>query len=610
MNGLSIPETMRNAARTFRLCLPDLFAFWIILAVLFSVVLGPLTGWVLNRLFVQRGALHLSNEQVLAFVGTPTGVLALLLIGTLMFASLFTQQAGMIIIASRAIEGRRTKPFTAFRLIIKQLTRLFELGFAQLLLYCLALVPFLLIGGGVYFGLLSEHDINFYLARKPTEFWIAAVLAVVLLLGLVSSIAFLFVRWSLSLPCLLIDAKRGFAALKESRRLVGGSFLMVASLILGWSLFLVILGGAVAFVVHGLGEYFLQGVEGFQFAITVVASVLTLDFLTTAALSFVGLAGAGLLVTHLFYALGTAKGLSHRKQALQDPERGRTHLRWVPWLVAIPAFVIAMVGTVSLIDEDLLSDNVQVTAHRGSSRRAPENTLSAVRAAIEDGADYAEIDVQETADGVVVVLHDSDLMRMTGVNKKIWEIEYAELKELDVGSWFSEEFKGEKVPTLGEVVALAGDEIMLNIELKFNGHDQKLVERTVEIIRESDFEARCVVTSLDSQGILQAKRQHPALEVGYILYQVVGDISNMDVDFFSVNRSLVNRGFIASVHSREKDVHVWTVNTREDMTLMLDMGVDNIITDEPALLVSLLEERAELSELERFLLKVRALLLQ
>jgi glycerophosphoryl diester phosphodiesterase len=269
-----------------------------------------------------------------------------------------------------------------------------------------------------------------------------------------------------------------------------------------------------------------------------------------------------------------------------------------------------MVGTVALIDEDLLSDHVEITAHRGSSRRAPENTLSAVRAAIEDGADYAEIDVQETADGVVVVLHDSDLMRMTGVNQKIWEIEFAALRKLDVGSWFSEEFKGEKVPTLDEVIALAGDAIKLNIELKFNGHDEELVERTLAIIRDKDFESRSVVTTLDRQGALEAKRQNPASKVGYILYQVVGDISNLDVDFFSVNRNLVRGDFIASMHAREKDVHVWTVNTREDLSRMIDLGVDNIITDEPALLAALLEERANLTELERFLLKARALLFQ
>jgi glycerophosphoryl diester phosphodiesterase len=118
------------------------------------------------------------------------------------------------------------------------------------------------------------------------------------------------------------------------------------------------------------------------------------------------------------------------------------------------------------------------------------------------------------------------------------------------------------------------------------------------------------VTSLDRQGALEAKRRNPESKVGYILYQVIGDVSDMEVDFFSVNRNLVKGDFIASMHAREKDVHVWTVNTREGMSRMIDLGVDNIITDEPALLVALLEERANLTELERFLLKARVLLLQ
>ena len=78
-----------------------------------------------------------------------------------------------------------------------------------------------------------------------------------------------------------------------------------------------------------------------------------------------------------------------------------------------------------------------ITAHRGSSMAAPENTLAAIARAIEDGADYAEIDVQETADGTVVVIHDTDLKRITGLAEKIWDVTYDEVRELDFGSWFS-----------------------------------------------------------------------------------------------------------------------------------------------------------------------------
>src|SRR5262249_22055869 len=97
-----------------------------------------------------------------------------------------------------------------------------------------------------------------------------------------------------------------------------------------------------------------------------------------------------------------------------------------------------------LVDRPL----VRVTAHRGHARAAPENTLSAIRKAIESGADYVEMDVQQTADGVVVLLHDRDLKRVAGVSRRLDELSYDEVRKLDVGSWFDPAFAGERVPTL------------------------------------------------------------------------------------------------------------------------------------------------------------------
>jgi len=93
--------------------------------------------------------------------------------------------------------------------------------------------------------------------------------------------------------------------------------------------------------------------------------------------------------------------------------------RKLVWAAALTALVITAISSYFIIENIDFDHQADVTAHRGSSKHAPENTLSAVRRAIEDGADFAEIDVQETADGVVVLLHDTDLMRITGVDKKI-----------------------------------------------------------------------------------------------------------------------------------------------------------------------------------------------
>ena len=93
--------------------------------------------------------------------------------------------------------------------------------------------------------------------------------------------------------------------------------------------------------------------------------------------------------------------------------------------------------------------------------------------------------------------YDSDLMRVTGEKLNIWETTFAEVRDLDAGSWFSPEFAGEKIPTLEEAIAVAQDRIKLNIELKFYEHNQKLTERVVSIIRSEGFADQCIITSMN-----------------------------------------------------------------------------------------------------------------
>ena len=164
--------------------------------------------------------------------------------------------------------------------------------------------------------------------------------------------------------------------------------------------------------------------------------------------------------------------------------------------------VLALLGFVGYLGLERAGPAGGAGADRGRrpSRlcaRLPENTLSAFEAAIEVGADFAELDVQETSDGVVVVLHDRDLMRMAGDPRRISDITFAEARKLDLGRRFSPEFAGERIPTLAEVIALARGKIKLQIELKYYGKDRGLAAKVAELIRREDFEDQCEVTSLD-----------------------------------------------------------------------------------------------------------------
>ena len=142
-------------------------------------------------------------------------------------------------------------------------------------------------------------------------------------------------------------------------------------------------------------------------------------------------------------------------------------------------------------------EQFEVTAHRAGAVKAPENTLSALKQAIADGADLAEIDVQTTRDGELVILHDGDLARIAGDRRRVEQCTLAELRQLDIGSWHNAAFAGERIATLGEMIALARGRIRLNVELKYNRDDPQLAAKVLRLLRSEGVLDQCVITSLE-----------------------------------------------------------------------------------------------------------------
>ena len=232
-----------------------------------------------------------------------------------------------------------------------------------------------------------------------------------------------------------------------------------------------------------------------------------------------------------------------------------------------------------------------VTGHRGASGHAPENTLSAMKVAIEMGAEFSELDVQETADGEIILLHDSSLKKTSGVDKNIWEVNYADLKDLDVGSWFSEEYKNEPIPTLQEVINLVKGKMKLNIEMKANKHEKMLAERTLKIVTDNDFLDQVIFTSFKFDEIRKIRKINKEAKVGYIFGKMPQDVDvfSEDVDLLSVNIKTVDAAFMKRAKDAGMEVAVWTVNKPEDMKRMIEIGVDDIITNYPDVLRKVLD---------------------
>jgi glycerophosphoryl diester phosphodiesterase len=251
---------------------------------------------------------------------------------------------------------------------------------------------------------------------------------------------------------------------------------------------------------------------------------------------------------------------------------------------------------------------VLITAHRGHARAAPENTLAAMRKAIESGADYVEMDVQQTADGKVVLLHDRDFKRVAGESRRLDELSLNKVRQFDVGSWFDPAFSGERVPTLDEVISLCRGKVRLNIELKIFGPDRRLAPVVADIVREHHLESDCLVTSLDYNALREAKERNPRLRTGLIVAHALGDISRLELDALSVRADFLPDDLLRSAHRLGKEVHVWTINDASQMFRWMKRGVDNIITSDPDLAVHVRSQWASLTGPERLVMASRLLL--
>ena len=230
-------------------------------------------------------------------------------------------------------------------------------------------------------------------------------------------------------------------------------------------------------------------------------------------------------------------------------------------------------------DFDTLLHGAQVSGHRGNSSDTPENSRAALEKAIELGADYVEIDVAETRDGVLVVSHDNNLKRTTGRNVYIWQSTYEEIKNLDIGSFFSPEYKDERLMTLDEAIEVCEGRIRMNIELKPTPYDQGFAQKAVDSISQHQFESQCYLAL--NYGILEEiKGITTEIKTLYITPIAYGDIENLNVDALSIEETFINKALVERVHQKNKDVHAWTVNDADSMQRMIDCGVDNIITDD------------------------------
>ena len=274
--------------------------------------------------------------------------------------------------------------------------------------------------------------------------------------------------------------------------------------------------------------------------------------------------------------------------------------KWFKAFVGTVIVLTVFCGTILTVNVlngnyDLKIENVklmEVTAHRGASVKYPENTMAAFKGAKELSADWIELDVQQTKDRELIILHDTNLKRTTGLNKNTWDATLEEVRSLDAGSFFSEEFKGEVIPTLEEVLIFAkNNNIKLNIELKPTGHEVDFEKSVVDLIKKYNLEDSSVITSQVYEVLENIKNYAKDVKTVYVMSLAYGDILELDyADNFSIEASSINKPLVKKIHNAGKEVYAWTVNTNESINEMINLNVDNIITDNITLAKNLVYE--------------------
>lgn len=236
-----------------------------------------------------------------------------------------------------------------------------------------------------------------------------------------------------------------------------------------------------------------------------------------------------------------------------------------------------------------------VIAHRGASAEAPENSLAAFMLGVMQECDMIELDVHLTKDKQVVVIHDHTLERTTNGVGEIVNLNYEDIKGYDCGKWFSDQYAGEYVPLLEEVLTKVPANVQFNVEIKA-AETSGMVSCLIDVLRKTDRIGSTVVSSFHFGCLAELKKQLPEIRIGLLYHPEVADFKKFEeesgVEVFSLHPHfpLVTASYMDIANAAGKTVYPWTVDGEADLRKLIDLGVAGIITNKPGFLRMILDK--------------------
>lgn len=236
---------------------------------------------------------------------------------------------------------------------------------------------------------------------------------------------------------------------------------------------------------------------------------------------------------------------------------------------------------------------VQIIAHRGASYLAPENTKASTLLAWKLKADAVEVDVYLSKDKRIVVIHDRTTKRTSGVNLNVAQVTAKELRQLDVGSFKSKKYAGEKIPFLEEIIVTIPPKKKLYVEVKCG---PEIVPLLKQVIEQSGKKKQIVIISFNLEVVTRAKKVMPKIPAYWLLGtqedkqtkkllphdpQWLQTAKDRGIEGLDVHYAGVTKDFMKAVKDNKQELYVWTVDDPEEAKRLLKIGIRGITTNRP-----------------------------
>ncbi|REK75016.1 glycerophosphodiester phosphodiesterase [Paenibacillus paeoniae] len=581
-----------RSIRDFRTSYTKLLLFEYLYMLLTSVIIIPVITFIFNRILTVVGSGSLLNSEVYRLGYTYEGVLGLIMIGLVASFALFIELCVLVILVQQRYFGKQVNIADALLTTLRQTPRLLGFGIIQLFVFLLILIPF--IDSPLSASFYALFNFPIFMQSRVLDASYTMTIVYVLLLAVV---LYTVLRWIFVLHFIVLDGKsiteaiRSSQALTRGRRLQLFFWLFVLNAVVFGTGFLVI--SSLSYLPAWMDMNVLKAFSN-HYSLT-LSTILTYMFaLLLMPINII-------FLTRLFYSFGHTKGgkpkdrlhiyrsrLGRLEQRIVSLLKGRKRTNLIYASLAVIYIGLAVFVGIRANDSLVYAKwNVLISAHRGDAESAPENSIPSIIAAIDKGIQSVEVDVQLTKDGIAVLHHDYNLRRMAGVSHRVSDLTYEELSRLAIGQ--DEHMESIPIPTLAYALAEAQGRIKLLLDLKPYGPGDELVREVVSLVQAYGMEGEVYIQSFDSYSLKLIRELAPDIKIGQILYFALGNLSALDVDFYTIEQVMLTDQLVKQAHASGREVWVWTVNTRRNMKEVLKFQIDGIITDYPVMAQSIVE---------------------